>query len=923
MAEERAVRAAIYAESNATVNVGQLLVFRGAPFTLHLPSPPLEDTRSAVEALRPAAAAVPIGDEAIPILSSIRAWREGPMPLGVAVIRGGAGTGKSRIALEALREALADGWGGGFLHATPEEASTGTWGLDGHALIVIDYAEASPSTVLRVLSTIDAVASQEARQRVLLLMRAKRSRRRLADELVAFGRGAVDNDDLRRTLANAVEISLEDEAFRPSEPELAALYQRALAAFARMPSLGTGRLPLPASPPYVGRAPFTTPLLVSAAALLEVIGEAKADASSPADAVLDEVLAHERRYWIRRLEDLHLAVDPSRRDLAGALFTVAPGAVLADAADLLRALPGLESDSVESLRDEIATWWLATYPSHDGRIRAVEPDLIGERLIAQVLERAAEAGDAASADMLLRVVERANLSGRRALLRTLTRAAPDTPLLRAKLRELLKKRVETLVADARDELCRTDLPEPLAVTLTLAVQVAGGIDDADVVAERLVGKPRPDMTMLELRPLVAALAASGAEAHASDPDRRASALSLQATMTGLIGRPEDALEASAEAVRVRRELVAQSRELYEPSLVKALTTYSNRLADIGERDLALNAAEEAVTRCRSLVEEGRLASRIDLAVGLNNLSARRAAVGEPDSALAAARESVAVLAELVAGPEGDIYAADHAMALSTLANRLNALRDFEGALDAAIASLGVRERLAAVDPDLHEPNLALVLNNIAMIYGNLDRREEALTAALEAVAIRERLAEKSPEVHLVALARALNTAANRHAALGQDDDAVARARQALAALGQLSPTRQRAAFAERAGIANNLAAALCSAGRAAEAADEAEAALRQLEGISGGGSESTLAALLTTLSAARHELGELDAAIEAARSSLALRRALADRSPGAYAAALRGALSTLADLLDSAGGESEARALRAEAAEIKDGDAPR
>lgn len=911
MSQERPVRAGIYAESGAHVSVEQLVVVGGVGFGLRPPTRPIGDSESVVEALRPGAAVVPVGGESTALLAALTAWRAAPHTLAVAVLRGPAGSGKTRVASEFAASSTQAGWLAGFVD---ESASGRVIESPSPTLFVVDYAEAAPSTVIRSLLALRQ--AQDVARRLVLLVRAPKSTKSIIDELLVFADSTSDRDDVRRELRAATEFSLIDE-FAPSTSALADLYQRALIAFARLPSLSHGRTPSMSVPVHIGRPPYTTPLMISAAAMLRVL-EGK-EGSLTADDVLDEVLAHERRYWARRVEEMRVAIEPRRRDLAGAVFTVAPGGDRAEAQALLKALPGLADDALATERDKIAGWWLSTYPDGRDRVRPVEPDLIGERLIASIL--GGEGDESSGVDVLLAVAGYASAGGRRALLRTLTRAAPESAILASHLHELLASQLSAFVGDVKAEGRRVDQPELVANTLALAVSRLGKLADADQAAAELTARPRPADTPASLRPLIAALARVGAASLGErEPVRRAAALSLEATMAGLIGRPQDALDAAVEAVRIRRALAAREPKVYRPSLAQALSTLSNRLSDIGRRPEARAAAEEAVQLISRLVVAGRRSSRVDLGVSLNTLAAARAAAGDDPGALEAAERAVSVFKELSDEPGGEVFLGDYAMTLTTMANRLNNDGEFERARDAAEQSLAIRRRLAENDPDLQEPNIALCLNNLAMIYAHLNRLEDAFAASSAAVEARRRLAARAPEIYSLSLARALSTHGNRAGALKRDDDAVEFTREAVAVLDELAKRRRQAILPELAGALNNYSAALQRQKRHEEAIVPAERAVACYDELVGEGElahADSRAAGLRTLAAAyagAHRLGD---AVAAGECELAIRERLAELPAAVHRAQLARCLNTLAELVEGDGDLDRAKRLRERASDIE------
>jgi tetratricopeptide (TPR) repeat protein len=107
-----------------------------------------------------------------------------------------------------------------------------------------------------------------------------------------------------------------------------------------------------------------------------------------------------------------------------------------------------------------------------------------------------------------------------------------------------------------------------------------------------------------------------------------------------LGRREDALAASDEAVSIYRQLVDARPDASLPDLARALNNLFNSLADLGRREDASAAIDEAVRIYRQLVDARPDAFLPDLASALDNLSNGLAHLGRPEDAFAAADEAV-------------------------------------------------------------------------------------------------------------------------------------------------------------------------------------------------------------------------------------------------------------------------------------------
>ncbi len=91
---------------------------------------------------------------------------------------------------------------------------------------------------------------------------------------------------------------------------------------------------------------------------------------------------------------------------------------------------------------------------------------------------------------------------------------------------------------------------------------------------------------------------------------------------------------------MRRELVKQNPDAFNPDLANSLHSLSVSLSDMGFRDDALQVIREAVEMRRELVKHNPDAFNQDLANSLNNLSAYLSNVDLKEEALQVVREAV-------------------------------------------------------------------------------------------------------------------------------------------------------------------------------------------------------------------------------------------------------------------------------------------
>ncbi len=884
------------------------------------------------------------------LLAELSAWIDSPAPFAGQVVGGRGGTGKTRLAVELCLATQKSGWLCGFLSRIADpgmldalvEAPTAR-------LIVIDYAETRPEQVELLLPLLNAKATPESPVRVLLLVRDS------PDSVGDWASRLADRVDGLDAVLDECEICyLEDAPFGVAERRK--LFQDAVPALA-------GHLrgpPVSAAAPDLEDEVFENPLMVVIAAYLAAHGE---EAPTTREGLLDEVLAHERRYW--REGSAGIDVDDALLERMVALATLVKADSEAQAAERLRLLSDLR-DAPAERRNRLARWVRAQYPGPHWW-GPLEPDLLGEHLVARCFNEQPEVLGGAIAAGEPEEITRP--------LEVLARAAADRPDLAEVLRPIFSTELvglcEVAVAQAAGAQ-DGDLIYGNAVTVAAAIDGAASV--VRVNAEALsaaVGlmPPRADLMLNELaatltaqwveiqRSLVKdsptdfasdlASALNTLSVRLSDAGRRAEALQaieeaveiyrslvkddLAAYAPGSAmalnnlssrlseaGRRVEGLEACEEAVETYRALAKADPGTYAPDLAMALNNLSVHLSDAGRLDEALEAIEEAVEIYRALAKADPATYMPDLAMALNNLCNRLAHAGRRDEALEASEEAVEIYRALAkAGPAA--YTPDLASALNNLSNRLSeAGRRVEG-LEVSEEAVETYRSLTRASPAAHAPNLASALNNLSIRLAHVDRQDEALEASEEAAETYRVLSRASPAAYTPSLARALNSLSNRLAEAGRPDEALKASEEAVAIRRPLAEASPAAYMPDLAMGLNNLSNRLAEAGRpdeALKASEEAVAIRRSLVGANPAAYASSLASALNNLSIRLAEAGREDEALKAIDEAVETYRALAETAPAAYAPDLARALNNLADRLAVTGRDEEAENARREATEL-------
>ena len=850
MSAETSRSVGFLAESGAQVEVhNQTFFFGDQRLLLHYPFAEAGGA-SPTQALRPSARLVELGDERAALLATLTKWATAEdAPLKVAVVQGSAGTGKTRLCGELVYQLRARRWRAGLVTEvlTEAQAAHDTERDRKSALLVVDYAEAAPTSVLRLLKGLldqqhaDRDADRApATRRVVLAIRSARAQSSWADEIASYATGEPDRDDVRALLGRALEIPLAVAEYALGEVALKDLYVRAWHAYrARFQPKAPARARITA-PYYIGAAPFTTPLIVSAAAFLHaapgkprVIGPA-----ASADDVLDELLAHERRYWARSAKDAGRVVKPLLREAAATVFTVAPAQGPADASRLLCAIDELSDAGMAGERANIVAWWQATYPHVSGHVRPIEPDLVGERLIAQRLgagitdAAARQQVEADGSALLLAIADRASLAGRRALLRTMTRGAADSGTLRSHLQALIHEHLASLIDDALADDARASSGEPLLVTLAQAIASLATLGDAAAAADG-VRRQRPEHAIpVAERQLIAELTMAAARTLAATPrqdaetrSRRAELLAEAAALYRSIGRRADALAPSEDAVGIRRHLAADD-STYLPRLAASLSNLGVSRSELGQHTDAVVACEEAVSLYRGLSEDP--AHLPALATSLTNLGVCRGRLGQSVDAVLPSEQAVAIRRGLAA--DDPAFLPDLAASLTNLGIALSALDRDEEALAPSEEAVTVYRGLAGEDP-AHLPGLAASLRNFGLELNAVGRVADALPPMEEAVRIRRRLASENP-AYLPGLASGVHVLAGVLGDLERHSEALRLNEEALTLRRRLAADN-RTFLPDLAGSLMSLGHAFGELGRPAEGllpSEEAVTVYREIAG---------------------------------------------------------------------------------------------
>jgi nucleoside phosphorylase len=841
------------------------------------------------------------------LLEDLRTWCSEPTEVGVQLLYGAGGMGKTRLFMHFCKLLRAEGWTAGFLIKEAEtarfESLIHTWRP---TLVVIDYAESR--TNLRALLRI--VARRRRGQgagplRVVLLSRA------VGDWWEALIRRDADLSDLLldaplRELAPLATVgATRDEVFR-----------EAAARFATV--LGKD---IPGAVPSLDDPRFDRVLYVHMAALAAVNGR-----EVKANQLLQDTLEHEERFWWSQVSvvpgepEQDLFIEKCRRTVTA--FTLTGGATMrSDAEELLERLDPPPDKAMLRLLHHLYPGGL-TGANAAGYVGRLEPDLLGEGMVLRTLK-----AERASAGRLLdRVFQGAGEEALRTgftvlghlseenpeeaqgwIAHMLDRDVPGRAVAALHATEAVGKRTAygTLGPQLAEALARKGTVE-LAERIEMELWETTGSGSAYDATSQWVGSE------LSLRAVAAWMVETqlkhlpARELPEPQAERARLLNNLGGTQSAL-GQPEAALASTQEAVDILRKLAAAQPAAFLPYLAGSLSNLGIRQLALGQPEAALASTQEAVEQYRKLAAAQPAAFLPYLAVSLNNLGVMQRALGQPEAALTSAQEAVEQYRKLAA--------AQPAAFLPGLAGRLNNLGETQSALgqrEAALAStqeaVDILRKLAATRPAAFLPDLAGSLNNLGNQQSALGQRAAALASTQEAVEQYRKLATAQPAAFLPDLASSLTNLGIQQGALGQREAALASTQEAVEQYRKLATTRPAAFLPDFASSLTNMGAAqyeLEQSEAALASTQEAVDIHRKLAAAQPAAFLPKLAVSLNNLGAMQSELGQPEATLASAQEAVDIHRKLAAAQPAAFLPYLAGSLNNLG-VHQSALGQPEA-----------------
>ena len=340
----------------------------------------------------------------VPFLPSAMGWRDEVFgwaksqdrPLRLRLQAGAGGTGKTRLAIDVCETLAHEGWFAGFLPASFEKDDVERelpklLDADRDCLFVIDYAETRADVVVtlarQLLIAVEGkirVEQPPKKFRIVMLAReggdwfnqlAERATRASDEALKALLTSGATKSGPHRMSVRPVAIG-----------DRGRIFADALKAFAARTELSADGV----SPPDLAIERYDRVLMIQMAALAALRGETGGDDQD----LLGSTLGHERRYWQRLLDLAPDADDGLLKtfEQSLALFTLLGGRDSdAEAKKVIARVPRLQRRGAEAelqMFEHLRRFYPNRREEEDvlaPGIRGLEPDLLGERLVADCL----------------------------------------------------------------------------------------------------------------------------------------------------------------------------------------------------------------------------------------------------------------------------------------------------------------------------------------------------------------------------------------------------------------------------------------------------------------------------------------------------------------------------------------------------------
>jgi tetratricopeptide (TPR) repeat protein len=839
---------------------------------------------------------------------------DGPIKLRLQTGEGGAG--KTRLLIEVCdRLEHHHGWRAGFVTSSQSIADDFPKLLkEGKpCVLVLDYAESRTAEIVQ-LTKVALQSGAIPRVRIVLLAREGGDWwERLAD--------ASENDHVVSAILRSYKTKtgpyrLVGESIEQQDRRN--IFNQALEDFAVFKKSDIAAI----SPPELSADLYSNPLFIHLAALEALRGQNSIDDKE----LLGMALGHERSYWRKLLIAANLP-DPllATFEQAVAFLTLCGGKRTAKEAKAILARTPRMIDLDPATRIALFDSLRRLYPHPiEGGLVGLEPDLLGETLVAEALSKDDELLDAAMG-------EEGNHTDIRHALTVLTRLGRRVPNEQRWLKRALEDHLGKISEDALHvgmetgspmpeihaevikaaapharrravEVLRPKLPDHTVNLTSLSVEVRTQMVrflEGKAVGNALKRDSALCKAFLSLSDVLnasgeldeAAQAASQAAHFArrafrtkseNDRSRLALALSQFAVSLRKVQRFDEALPVAREAESIMSKLAEERSGKFTALWVNMIAELAISLSDVSQFNESLEMEERANGLYQMLFAKEPDFYRSSLAGSYGNLASSLTLVGRADEALAMAERAVVINTEQ---NRKDANLDERARSFKDLAGKLIGVGRFEEAIEKAAEAESILKELAEKQPDSYSGKWASSIIILALCYSRVGRNDEALQKAEQAETIRRGLAAKQPGAYSADWARSLLFLGEELRATGRFEEALNKIEQGEAIFSKLAEIQPDAHRAGWANALDSLALVLEDNGRRADSLDkfrQAESILRELAGKQPDAYSSTWAGTLANLADAELSADNAETAIAIVETAISLIRPSAERYPSAF-----------------------------------------
>ncbi|NVJ26737.1 tetratricopeptide repeat protein [Myxococcus sp. AM011] len=707
--------------------------------------------------LRAEEACVPFHESRRRLLDEVLTWAKDPagMPTAIQFRIGSAGAGKTRLMLETCKELRNQGWTAGFLTNNlgqiSEHALKQFLARHSQIFVVVDYAETRQREVVELIrASFSRNKESTGRIRIMLLAR---------DAGEWWDQLATDYPTIESFLTGrAVSGPYRLPEVPPGEQSREIIFSEALVAFAkRINKEYKGILPPDLSAPH-----FANVLYIHLSAMASLFGERPETATS----LLEAALRRERRYWHEAAKDHGIPASfHSGLDQAVAILTLRGGAK--DGTDARRAIEsvsGFREAGPDAVNKVLTV--LRIFYALSGRVDALRPDILGERLISQELAKDPAILDAVLGEEAAEATHRSAL----VVLNRLARQSPsDVIWLQRGLRQHLSLRTGIAAVAVAIES-----GDPIGKVLAEVLANASDTETYDLVEPLWKKMPNETIALRECALVLARLRLKRIEKKTKGKPvgfeqklKLSTAYRDIAVRLFVLDKQQEALAMNTKALPLSKE-VARLDPPYIADYATCLMHNSSMLKTLGKHDDALKQIQEAVELFRTLAKTKTDTSQAQLAMGLRNRAGIQQQLGDFEGMYQSAKEAWGICLNLDPSESKD----DLARSCNVLALSLGELRRHDEALIYAQESFTILTELTEKNPDAFRSRLVDAQLSLATIWLGAGQFRQSRTASEQAVYILRDLANARPEAFREELSDALGVLSSTLIRFGEPENAL-------------------------------------------------------------------------------------------------------------------------------------------------------